>query len=150
MKGNIDFIANYRYEDGGTPTNKILLVVGIDDENSLLLRALTTSQQKILVDLVKHGCTNNDFFSFFSFLKGRVIGTDKKGGDFSFDKNTFVFFKDNIEVISYKTILSYFPDDAKLIGQLAEVEYKRFLKCITGSKLLRKKHREFLLSNLSD
>ena len=60
------------------------------------------------------------------------------------------FFRDNIEVISYKTILSYFLDDAKLIGQLAEVAYKRFLKCITGSKMLRKKHREFLLSNLSD
>lgn len=149
-KGSIYFISNYQYEDGGTPTNKLLLVVCIDDENSLLLRALPTSQQKVPDQMVNHGCTNNTIFSFFTFLKDRVIGIDKNGDDFSFDKNTFVFFRDNVEVIPYQTILSYYPDDASLLGELSEVEYKRFLKCIIGSKMLRKKHKDFLTSTLSE
>ena len=149
-KGSIYFISNYQYEDGGTPTNKLLLVVCIDDENSLLLRALPTSQQKVPDQMVHHGCTNNNTFSFFTFLKDRVIGITNNGDDFSFDKNTFVFFRDNVEVIPYQTILSYYPDNASLLGELSEDEYKRFMKCIKGSKMLRKKHKEFLAANLQD
>lgn len=149
-KGSIYFITNYQYEDGGTPTNKLLLIVCIDEENSLLLRALPTSQQKVPDQFVNHGCTNNSTFSFFTFLEDRVIGIDNEGNDFSFDKNTFVFFRDNIEVISYKTILSYYPNNASLLGELSTDEYARFMKCIKGSKMLRKKHKEFLTANLPD
>lgn len=145
--GSIYFIENYKYENGGTPSDKLLIIVCIDDENSLLLRALTTSKQKVPDTSLNHGCTNNQFFSFFMFEKDRVIGVDAAGANFAFDLNTFVFFRDNIEIIPYATILSYYPDEIKLLAELSASEMKRFIKCISGSKFMKKAHRYFLLKH---
>ncbi|SHJ16635.1 hypothetical protein SAMN05443429_1119 [Cruoricaptor ignavus] len=145
--GSIYFIKKYEYEDGGAPSDKLLIVVCIDSENSLILRALTTSQQKVPDSMLNHGCTTNDIFSFYLFLGNRIVGVDKDGNDFSFDLNTFVFFRDNVKIIPYAKILNYYPDRINLLATLKNDELKRFLKCITSSKLLGRKEKKFLLEH---
>lgn len=148
--GSVYFIKLYDYEDGGTPSDKLLIVVCVNDKESILLRALTTSKLKIPVEKVFHGCTSNQNLSFFTFLKGRVIGKDLKDRDFSFDKDTFIFFKDNMEIISCAKLLGYYPNRISLIGELNLEVYQRLVKCIKSSKLIAKKYKTFLLENLSD
>ena len=72
--GSIYFIKNFQFEDGGEPSNKLLIVLFIDDANSLLVKALPTSNQKVPNDKLNHGCTSNDNFSFFMFAEGREVG----------------------------------------------------------------------------
>lgn len=122
----------------------------INDKEYVLLRALTTSKLKAPVDKIFHGCTSNQYLSFFTFLKDRVIGKDLNDNDFSFDKDTFIFFKDNIEIIPYSKLLGYYPDRISLIGELNNDIYQRLIKCIKSSKLIAKKYRTFLLENLHE
>lgn len=46
--GNIYFIKNFNFEDGGMPSDKLLIILCIDNETSVIVRALTTSQAKVL------------------------------------------------------------------------------------------------------
>lgn len=137
--GSIYFIKAFEYEDGGEPSDKLLIVLYIDTAKSVVVRALPTSQQKIPDAILHNGCTNNNTFSFFMFSKGNKVGLDTEGNSFSFDKNTFVFVKDNVNLMNIEKLLFYRDDRMKLIATLDDENYSRLLKCVEKSKHLKYK-----------
>lgn len=144
--GSIYFITNFEFEDGGKPSDKLLIVLFLDDKNGILVKALPTSQQKVPESKNNHGCTNNEVFSFFMFEEHRVVGTKTDGSNFSFDKNTFVLVKDNVSFISTVSLLKYFPGRINHLGNLSESEYKRLIKCIKASVHLKQKVKRVLIN----
>lgn len=134
--GNIYFIPDFVFEDGGI-SNKILIVICVDDVESVIINALPTSQDKCIpVDEPSHGCTRNHVFSFFMFEKGRIVGEEIDGSDFAFRKNTFVIVRDNVRMLKISSLLQYHGQGFKHIGCLATTEFNRLIKCIRGSKHL--------------
>jgi len=77
---NILLIKDYPYEDSGTPSNKLIIIISINDEDSLILQAKTTSSQKCPDEYKIHGCTNNHdkMISHYCFKPDRVIGKNVK------------------------------------------------------------------------
>ena len=73
------------------------------------------------------------------FSKGNKVGLDTVGNSFSFDKNTFVFVKDNVNLMNIEKLLFYRDDRMKLIATLDDENYSRLLKCVEKSKHLKYK-----------
>jgi hypothetical protein len=144
LPGSIYFIKNFEYVDGGQPSDKLLIVLFLDEEDSIIIKALPTSQQRVPVSINNHGCTNNDLFSFFMFQEKRIVGTKVDGSNFSFDKNTFVLVKDNVSIINRDALLKYFPGRINHLANLSEDEYKRLIKCIKASVHLKQKVKRVL------
>lgn len=137
--GNIFFIKDFEYEDGGEPTDKLLIVLCVDELNSLIIKALPTSVEKVPDNKHYHGCTNNDILSFFMFQKDREVGIKVSGEPFTFHKNTFVLVKDNVGLLGIDALLSYYTGRITHLGKLNENEYNRLMKCISNSRHLKRK-----------
>lgn len=133
--GNVLFIKQYKFENGGTPKDKLFIVLAIDKENSFILRALTTSVQKVPDNKIYHGCTNNGIFSFYLFEKDRCVGADKNGENWAFSEFTYIHVKDNILKIPTSSLAQY-GNDVKHQCCLHNAEYTRLMKCIKNSKLI--------------
>ena len=129
--GNILWIPNYEFENGGESRDKYLIVIDVAEEVSLLLRVLTTSQVKVPEDKIIHGCRNEpeNGLHYFVFEKDRCIGS-YKSVDFSFPKYTFVLFRNNIKDISKQTFIQKYSDIAHCVCTLAPSEFTRLKKCI--------------------
>jgi hypothetical protein len=143
-QGNIFFIPKYEYEDGGKPTDKLLIVLYVDEIHSLIIKALPTSQEKIPDKRQFHGCTNNEILSFYMFEENRIIGTTTTNQPFCFNKNTFVLVKDNVGIESINNITNYYKDRIKHLGMLSPDELSRLLKCIQNSSHLKRKVRRLM------
>jgi len=90
---NVLFIPDFDFGDGGETADKLLIILHVNDKDGYIIFALTTSQQKVPNERLNHGCTNSadKLYSFFLFLKDRIIGKKSSGAPFSFDLITFVF-----------------------------------------------------------
>ncbi len=143
-QGNIFFIPKYEYEDGGKPTDKLLIVLYVDEVHSLIIKALPTSQEKVPDKRQFHGCTNNEILSFYMFGERRIVGTTTNNQPFSFDLNTFVLVKDNVGIESIDNITTYYKDRIKPLGKLSYDELNRLLKCIKNSTHLKRKVRRLM------
>lgn len=143
--GSIFFIKDFDFEDGGDPSDKLLIILCVDDENSLLIKALPTSVEKVPDNKQNHGCTNNDVLSFYMFEKNRVVGKKTSGAPFSFKKNTFVLVKDNVDFLKIESLLKYYKENINHLGMLEESEFSRLLKCIKKSNHLKRKVKRELL-----
>lgn len=136
-QGSIYFVERFEYEDGGESTDKLLIVLYIDNVKSIVIRALPTSQQKIPNSILNNGCTNNDMFSFFMFGMGIVVGVKNDGSPFSFEKNTFVFVRDNVNTMSISDLTKYQGGRIRLIVNLNPDKFERLIKCVKKSKHLK-------------
>ena len=143
---NIIHVPLYQYEDGGTPTPKYVIILHSNTRELYILQALVTSNQKVPDTRQNHGCTNNDYFSFFMFLAGREIGI-RNSLPYSFRENTFIYFKDNIRKISYSDCFTKYIAkgiNIEYVATLSDEEYKRLIKCARSSKTINREFkREF-------
>jgi len=85
------------------------------------------------------GESADKLFSFFLFIKDRVIGKKSNGSPFSFDLNTFVFIRDNIRMQEASSFLMYMGRRVRVLGELEDDEFKRLLKCIYKSNHIKLK-----------
>lgn len=146
-EGCIIFIRDYEYDDGSEPTNKILIILHKTANNpSMLLFSLTTSQDKHLPEKLmhKHGCTRNtqSDIHFYMFEKDKIVGVSD---DFSFNKDTYVFFHGNVIKKNIDDLKKYDEKgDLKIMNKLNSIEFSRFLKCIEGSHHVRQVHKPLI------
>jgi len=142
--GNIYFIKNFNFEDGGMPSDKLLIILCIDNETSVIIRALTTSQAKVPEDKRNPGCTNNDTHSFFLFQEHKSIGKKPDQTEFTFDKPTYIFIRENVAIMQLSSVGQYLPDNFQLLAELNKDVFDRFLKCVRKSKHLKNKIKKIL------
>ncbi len=131
---NILLIKNYKF-DNGLSKDKLLILLYVNESESIILQALVTSQDKVPDKKINHGCTNSsdNLFSFYMFEEKRVIG--ERG--FSFNKNTFIHFQYNLSKVNTSSFLNYIPS-IEVMDKVIDSEYKRLLKCILNSKNIKR------------
>ncbi len=125
-------INDYKFEDDGSTRDKYAIVLWINNDEAYLIHSLTTSQNKSGFPAEHLGCQVYRSVPYFFIPQGQVIGDQ----GYSFDKDTFIFFNNNVR----KASLQKFKDAAKSIFKLAPLgcltseELKRLLKCILKSR----------------
>jgi hypothetical protein len=128
--GNILLIKDFQFEDGGEPKDKFLIVITVNPDKMTFVRSLTSSQQKIPDNKVKHGCCNSSdgIFSHYVFEKGRIICDN----NFAFRKNTFIYYNNNVLQLSIPEfhVKQY---NISIAGTLTTHEYQRLIKCMKSS-----------------
>ncbi len=144
---NILLVENYVF-DNGEKKDKLLIVLDNLQEELCILQVLTTSQDKFIPDnKIKHGCVNDNLsnLSFFVFEKDIEVGfcnpnTEK---NFSFKKNTFVIFQNNI---SKKNTLDFLQNQNEIqhLATLSDEIYKSLISCISKSLFLKRNLKPFI------
>jgi hypothetical protein len=88
LPGNLVRIKGFQFENG-TLRDKYLFVLLRDDVAAYVISSFTTSQNKLNVSATKSGCYFDKRIStYYHFPAGEIIGD----GNFSFDKETYIFF----------------------------------------------------------
>ena len=135
--GAIYRFKNYTFEDDQSQRDKYTIILYSSLHETVLIHSLTTSQNKMHVPELHYGCSMyNAQFPYFFFPSGKLIGDQS----FSFNKNTFIFFANNIR----KEPVEKFEKAAKQIfglsylGTLFPDELKRIIKCALKSKMITK------------
>jgi hypothetical protein len=137
--GDIVFIKKYEYDDGGEPTDKLLIVLnkGTSEDLTYISFTLTTSQLEksgITGIYRNEGCTvltESPKLHFYYFKKGKVIGND----GFSFDLDTVVIFQNNVRfkpIAAFEKYLSAGVLTNK--GTLSNIFLKELIECALNSE----------------
>lgn len=133
LPGNLVRIKDFQFEDGSS-RDKYLFVLLRDGAVAYIITSLATSQNKLNVAATKSGCYYDRRVStYYHFPAGEVIGT----GDFYFDKETYIFFRDNVRKIPVTELSQYgSPTDPFAIAHVATLsneDLKKLLQCIVTS-----------------
>jgi hypothetical protein len=129
-------IKDYKFEDDNSTRDKYAIVLYTKDKEAYLIHSLTTTQNNFSVAALHYGCSvHNYHLPYYYIPKNQIIGDQ----NFSFDKDTFIFFNNNVR----KELFSKFDAAAKkslfgiiVLGLLANEELKRILKCALKSKFI--------------
>jgi hypothetical protein len=128
-------IKNYKFEDDQTIRDKYAVVLYTEHEQAYIIHSLTTSQNKLAVPGLKHGCSVYGNIPYYFFPQHHVIGD--RG--FFFEKDTFIFFMGNVR----KQAFSIFEQAAAKdifgvaeLGVLEPGELKRLIKCALKSNFI--------------
>jgi hypothetical protein len=155
--GGIISIASYEYEDGGEPTNKILIVLhkGKKGKVTYLTFTLTTSQldkQGITGLFKQEGCVKleaHPFFHFYFFKKGKQVGNI----NFAFQKDTVILFNAaNIRHRPADDFKKYTSQDNKLTVHdvMNKIELKALIDCLRDSIHITPDVDELLAESLKE
>ena len=146
--GNILHIPRYEFEDGTIKGTGKFLIVIFNNNDVSIIASLTTSQNHIPDDLKKHGCINSDYISVscYHFEKSKKITTS----DFSFWKDTFVYFSNNVFEKKIDIIEEKYGDTIELKGKLSDEEYEEFIYCIYKSKFVNRGIKKILEKHLEN
>lgn len=128
-------IKDYKFEDDGSTRDKYSVVLYADDEQAYLIHTLTTTQNNLSVPEAAFGCSVYKNIPYFFIPQGQVWGD----AGFYFDKNTFIFFLNNVrreklEKLEKAAAASIFGIAA--LGKLSNEELKRLIKCALKSKFV--------------
>lgn len=131
--GNLIRIKDFQFENGNT-RDKYLFVLLRNDGAAYVISSLTTSRNKLNVNATRIGCYHDSRTStYFHFPAGEVLGD----GNFSFDKETYIFFKDNIFKTDVANLTNYTsttdPFAVTQITTLKSEELKKLLQCVVCS-----------------
>lgn len=131
--GNLVRIKDFQFEDGST-RDKYLFVLLRNDGGAYVISSLTTSQNKLNVSATGSGCYHDPRTStYYHFPAGEVFGD----GNFSFDKETYIFFRENVRKIEVADLTSYAsatdPFAVASITTLKNEELKKLLQCVVSS-----------------
>jgi len=134
--GTILHISNYDFEDCKTqPKNKYLVVLH-NDNNTIIIGTLTSSQDYVPDEHKKDGCVKVDekCIHCFYFPANKLIG--EKG--YSFSKDTFVYIERNIFTREISYLKSKYGDKGSIAieDKLTKANYKELLTCIHKSQFI--------------
>lgn len=133
VPGNLLRIKDFQFENGDS-RDKYLFVLLRNDTVAYVISSLATSQNKLRVSATKSGCYHDARIStYYHFPAGEVIGT----GNFYFDKETYVFFRDNVRKIPIADLSLYAsatdPFAIAHVATLKMEEMKKLLQCVVNS-----------------
>lgn len=142
--GNILYFNNYYFPNGNTSKPKYLIVLG-QQEDSLLVYSLPTSQDKV-PDFWSptSGCNESisDGLSFYFFPANKVIASDTS---FAFPLNTFLMGEGvDDKSVEFFTNIYDFSKDCAHVGTLDNNEFIDLLKCFSNSNAVKNKHKKVL------
>lgn len=132
--GQILRINNYKFEDDGSTRDKYAIVLCTNDKEAYLIHCLTTSKNNLGIPATDYGCSVHHHVPYYFIPSGQVIGNQ----NFFFDKDTFIFFSNNVR----KELYAKFEAASKtlfglaVLGELTAYELKRLIKCALKSKFL--------------
>lgn len=132
QSGNLLLIEDYQFQDGNGSKDKFLIVIDRNDEFAYIIHTLTTSQNKLNLPSNHFGCSVAENIPYFFIQKNVELGENK----FSFDKDTFIFFRNNVRKESLSSFLKYPENNIILKEKLPNSLLKRLLKCMLKSDFI--------------
>ena len=103
QQGHLLLIENYQFQDGNGSKDKFLIVLNRNDEFAYIIHTLTTSKNKLNMPSDNFGCLVSGNIPYFFIQKNIELGER----NFSFDKDTFIFFRNNVRKESLSSFLKY-------------------------------------------
>lgn len=132
QQGNLVLIEEYQFQDGNGSKDKFLIVLNRNDEFAYIIHTLTTSQNKLNLPSDNFGCLVAGNIPYFFIQKNTALGKNK----FSFDKDTFIFFRNNVRKENLASFLKYNERNIVLKEKLPNPFLKRLLKCMLKSDFI--------------
>ena len=132
QQGHLLLIEEYQFQDGNGSKDKFLVVLNRNDEFAYIIHTLTTSQNKLSLPSDNFGCLVSANIPYFFIQKEVELGENK----FSFDKDTFVFFRNNVRKENLSSFLKYNENNLILKEKLSNSFLKRLLKCMLKSNFI--------------
>jgi hypothetical protein len=132
QQGHLLLIEDYQFLDGNGYKDKFLIVVSRNDESAYIIHTLTTSQNKLNLPSSNFGCLVAGNIPYFFIQKDIVLGEN----NFSFEKDTFIFFRDNVRKENLSSFLKYKKSNIILKEKLPNSFLKRLLKCMLKSNFI--------------
>jgi hypothetical protein len=132
QQGHLLLIEDYQFQDGNGSKDKFLIVLNRNDEFAYIIHTLTTSQNKLNLPSENFGCLVEGNIPYFFIQKDTVFGENK----FSFDKDTFIFFRNNVRKENVSSFLKYNERNLILKEKLSNTFLKRLLKCMLKSDFI--------------
>jgi hypothetical protein len=127
-------IKSYKFEDDNTTRDKYAIVLFTNDKEAYLVHSLTTSQNNPGVPGDQYGCSVYKNIPYYFIPQGHILGSEQ----FFFEKDTFIFFQNNVRRESFVK----FERAAKILfgvislGVLSNEELKRIVKCALKSRFI--------------
>lgn len=132
QQGHLILIEEYLFQDGNGSKDKFLIVLNRNDEFGYIIHTLTTSQNKLNLPSENFDCLVAGNIPYFFIQKDTVLGENK----FSFDKDTFIFFRNNVRKKNVSSFLKYNERNLILKEKLSNTFLKRLLKCMLKSEFI--------------
>ena len=132
QQGHLILIEEYLFQDGNGSKDKFLIVLNRNDEFAYIIHTLTTSQNKLNLPSENFDCLVAGNIPYFFIQKDTVLGENK----FSFDKDTFIFFRNNVRKKNVSSFLKYNERNLILKEKLSNTFLKRLLKCMLKSEFI--------------
>jgi hypothetical protein len=134
LPGNLVRIKEFQFEDGSTRDKYLFVLLRNDKDTAYVISSLTTSQNKLNVNATKIGCYHDYRTStYYHFPAGEVFGD----GNFSFDKETYIFFLGIVRKIEVADLTKYAsskdPFAVTSITTLKTDGLKKLLQCVVSS-----------------
>lgn len=132
QQGHLLLIEDYQFQDGNGSKDKFLIVLNRNDEFAYIIHTLTTSQNKLNLPSDNFGCLVTGNIPYFFIQKNIELGQNK----FSFEKDTFIFFRNNVRKENLSSFLKYNERNLILKEKLSNSFLKRLLKCMLKSDFI--------------
>lgn len=132
QQGHLLLIKDYQFQDGNGSKDKFLIVLNRNDEFAYIIHTLTTSQNKFNLPSDNFGCLVSGNIPYFFIQKNIELGER----NFSFDKDTFIFFRNNVRKENISSFLKYNENSLILKEKLSNSFLKRLLKCMLKSDFI--------------
>lgn len=132
QQGHLLLIEDYQFQDGNGSKDKFLIVLNRNDEFAYIIHTLTTSQNKLNLPSDNFGCLVSGNIPYFLIQKNIELGER----NFSFDKDTFIFFRNNVRKENISSFLKYNENSLILKEKLSNSFLKRLLKCMLKSDFI--------------
>lgn len=132
QQGHLVLIEDYEFQDGNGSKDKFLIVLNRNDEFAYIIHTLTTSQNKLNLPSDNFGCSVVGNVPYFFIQKEVELGKNK----FSFSKDTFIFFRNNVRKENLSSFLKYDKSNLILKEKLPNSFLKRLLKCMLKSDFI--------------
>ncbi|MEO7975945.1 hypothetical protein [Flavobacterium sp.] len=132
QQGHLILIQDYQFQDGNDSKDKFLIVLNRNDEFAYIIHTLTTSQNKLNLPSDNFGCSVVGNIPYFFIQKEIELGRNK----FSFSKDTFIFFRNNVRKENLSSFLKYDKSNLILKEKLPNSFLKRLLKCMLKSDFI--------------
>jgi hypothetical protein len=127
-------IRNYKFEDDNSTRDKYAIVLCTNNNEAYLIHSLTTSQNSLSVPGSDFGCSVYRGIPYYFIPQGQIIGDQQ----FYFDKDTFIFFMNNVRKESYSKLerAAEILFGVTTLGVLSSDELKRLIKCALKSRYI--------------